>query len=371
VLALIAVTAAGSVLLSRVIAADISAHIRNAPSTLRLPVAPSPSGIAAIPALLDATPSTPGVTVDEALAHQIVTALWPVREEAIDTGDVALLSTFETGAALEGDTAMYGDRLCGCSTPFPRTMQWLDLFVPRQTTYPADFLAEVPIEATFGRDPGVAFLVFVRASAQSRWSVTLSTGYSIHTTGPPEIYVGPAPSGAFTIPLPGTKVDLDALPAGLAAYYAYWSINDKAPPGTMFAPGFVTSGKGSDVFDHGETDGVDGPHRVAYTADPTTDGEWSFGGQRFDVTPHLGWILSCGTVRYEDVFTAGKGAAPLSQPLNQSSWGATLLAGSYSQITQWGVHESCFMIDPAGGPTVVLGIDGGTTRSSGIPVATP
>jgi hypothetical protein len=377
VLALVAVTGAGSVLVTRLVAAGISMHIGNDRAGLRFP--PSPSGptapgaadVVAMHSLLESTPTTPGVTVDKALAEKIVTALWPIRERAIYTRDLTLLSTFETGAALEGDTAMYGGQPCGCAGPLPRAAQWFDLFVPRQTAYPANFLVEVPIEATYGRDPGVEFLAFSRVSALSLWNVVLATGYQLHTSGPPEIGVAPAPAGTFTIPLPPTKADLAALPAHLAAYYGYWALHGKAPSRTMFAPGFFTSQKGSDVFVHGETDGVDGIHHVLYSVDSKTDAEWSFGGQRFDVTPHQGWILSCGTVRYEDVFTAATGGAPLSQPLNLSSWGPTLAAGRYSQITQLGIHESCFVTDPSGGPTIVLGSDGGTTRSSGVAVTTP
>jgi hypothetical protein len=372
ILAMIAVTVVGSLLFTRLIGAAIGITVRQDPSTVRLPSVPvvphrpSAGDIASMRTLLTATPSTPGVTIDEGLARQIVTALWPVREQAIDTGDVASLSTFETGAALEGDTALYGARRCGCSTPPARAMEWDSVFVPKQTAFPANFLAEVTMPSEYGLNPGVTLLAFSRASSLTQWNVTLATGYLDNSAGPPIVYVSPVPSGAFNAALPTTRVDLSALPADLGAYYQHWAVSGNAPPDAQFAPGFFTSYKGGDVFAYGETNGVEGAHHVTYSADPTTDGEWSFAGESFELTPQSGWILSCGTVRYEDVSTAPAGGPLLYQPPDESTWGPTLPPGRYSQITQWGLHESCFAVNPTGVPTSVLGSDGGTTRSAGV-----
>ena len=197
--------------------------------------------------------------------------------------------------------------------------------------------------------PGSRFLVFSRASALKPWTVTLATGYANNSIGPPIVYVGPVPSGAFNAALPATHVDLNALPAELASYYKHWATTGTAPADAQFAPGYFTSYKGGDVYVHGETDGIAGIHHTVYSADPTTDGEWSFAGESFELTPQDGWILSCGTVRYEDVSTPVDGTL-LNQPPDQSTWGPTLPPGRYSQITQWGLHESCFAISPTGAP---------------------
>jgi hypothetical protein len=373
ILAMVAATIAGSLLFTRLIGAAVAITVRQDPSTVRLPVLPAAprrptaADVAAMRSLLTATPSTPGVAIDETLAHQIATAVWPVREQAIDTADVASLSTFESGAALEGDTSLYGTRHCGCTIPPARAMEGLYVFVPKQATFPADFLAEVTMPSVgVGGNAGVELLVFSRTSALTQWSVTLATGYENNSIGPPLVYVTPVPSAGFNAALPATHIDLDALPADLAAYYEHWATAGTAPADPQFAPGYFTSYKGGDVSVHGETNGVGGMHHTVYSADPATDGEWSFAGESFEQAPQDGWILSCGTVRYEDVSTAAVNGALLNQPPDASTWGPTLPPGRYSQITQWGLHESCFVISPTGAPTLVLGIDGGPTRSTGV-----
>ncbi len=319
--------------------------------------------------LLMATASTPGLAIDRGLATRIVAAVWPVREQAIDTADIASLSTFESGAALEGDTSLYGTRHCGCPIPAARSVEWTYVFVPKQATFPASFLAEVTMASDGGAFAGVALLVFSRASALTPWTVTLATGYSDNSIGPPIVYVGPVPSGDFNAALPTSPVDLTALPGDLASYYEHWATTGTAPLNADFAPGYFTSYKGGDVYVHGETDGIGGIHHTVYSADPTADGEWSFAGESFELKPQNGWILSCGTVRYESVSTAAVNGPLLNQPPDTSTWGPTLPPGRYSQITQWGLHESCFAVSPTGAPTLVLGNDGGATRSTGVLVS--
>ncbi len=376
ILALFAATVGGSVVFSRLIAAGLAVHVINDPTTVPLPAVPtatpSPGApdAAALQALLAATPATPSVEIDETLARQIVTALWPVREQAIDTGDIASLSTFESGPALEGDTSLYGNRPCGCAPQSPRPMEWLYLFVPKQTAYPADFLAEVTMPSVGASRPGVVLLVLTRESSLTHWNVTLATQYTNSITGPPVVYVAPLPpSGGVSPLLPATHVHLTALPTELAAYYQHWAASGRAPANALFAPSVFTSYKGGQVFVYGETNEVNGIHHVVYSAEPATDGEWSFVGESFEQAPQYGWILSCGTVRYEDVSTPAVDSAALNQPPDQSTWGSTLPPGRYSQITQWGLHESCFAITPTGAPTLVLGIDGGPIRSTGVLVS--
>lgn len=353
---LIAITVTASVLVSRLFAANIAETVVKDPSTVSLPAVPitprppSAADVAAMHTLLTSPASTPGVTIDKALATQIVTAVWPVREQAIDTNDIASLSTFESGAALEGDTALYGTPHCGCHTPAARSIELVSVFVPKQTTFPADFLAEVTMPSDGGPFAGVTLLVVSRASGLTPWTVTLATGYADNSVGPPIVYVAPVPSGNFNAALPATHVDLDALPAALATYYEHWATTGTAPTAAQFAPGYFTSYKGGGLHVFGETVGIDAIHHMVYSADPTTDGEWSFAGESFEQAPQYGWILSCGTVRYEDVSTPAVAGTLLNQPSDQSTWGPTLTPGRYSQITEWGLHESCFAIDPTGAP---------------------
>jgi hypothetical protein len=74
-------------------------------------------------------------------------------------------------------------------------------------------------------------------------------------------------------------------------------------------------------------------------------------------------------VRYEAVTTLAAGAAPILQPADRSAWGATLSPGQYKSITQWGLHETCFLDNLDGIPYLVLGHEGGVVRSTGVPAA--
>jgi hypothetical protein len=380
VLSLVGLTASGSMLLAHVIRNAVPNHallnIPNfgptasppgpLPSPSGGPSPPSDSSFASLLAVLSATPQTPNVTIDPALALRIVETMWPVREEALDTDDGASLAGFETGSALQGDTADLLARACGCNDYTARTIATHDLFVPRQMAYPAWFLAELttgPIDVT---SSDVSLMVFTRASAATHWMLSLETGYSI---GAPTAWVYATPetaTGGFDPPSPTHN----KLPADLAAYYQHWATDGTAPT-SRFAPGVFTSAVGQTQVATDKTYAAEGlVHRVVYSVDLTTDGVWSAAANNDrDQTPY-GWTLTCGTERYVSTTTLAKGAAPIVQPPDFSTWGSTLPPGLYTSVTQWGLHESCFMDDPWGNPYIVLGHGGGVTRSTGVPTVT-
>jgi hypothetical protein len=332
------------------------------------PLPPSAQNLASLLTVLAASPQTPGVTVDVPLATRIVDAMWPIREQALDTFDVGPLHAFETGSALEGDTDAIGTRLCGCSDPLPRPIVTHNLFVPVQTTFPSSFLSEATTGSVEGSPPDVSLMVFTRASAQDHWMLSLETGYSF-AAGAAWVYATPAPmTGGFDIRTPVGTYRND-LPGDLAAYYQHWADYGAPPPKTPFGPGLFTSTVGqTEVTEDTTLAGEGQVHHVVYSADPGRDGDWSFAANETEEQPTYGWALSCGTVRYEAVTTLAKGAAPMVQPSDVSTWGPTLPAGQYTKITQWGLHQSCFLDGPNGSPYMVLGQNGGITRSVGVSV---
>lgn len=378
VLSLIGLTAAGSLLLAHVISSAVPNHaLLNIPnvgpassSSGPLPSGrsspPSDSSVASLLAVLNATPQTPHVTIDQALAMRIVDTMWPVREQTLDTDDVTPLAGFETGSALQGDTADLLARACGCNDYTPRTIATHDLFVPRQTAYPAWFIAELttgPVDVT---SSDVSLTVFTRASATAHWMLSLETGYSI---GAPTAWVYATPetmTSGFDVPSPTHN----ELPGDLAAYYQHWATDGTAPT-SQFAPGVFTSSVGLTQVATDKTHAAEGQvHRVVYSVDLAEDGVWSASANNDRDQVPYGWTLTCGTERYVSTTTPAKGAAPIVQPPDSSAWGATLPPGPYTSVTQWGLHESCFMDDPFGAPYIVMGHDGGVTRSSGIPAVT-
>jgi hypothetical protein len=379
VLSLIGLTAAGSLLIAHVISSAVPTHaLLNIPNVgpPASPPGPLPSGESSPPAatsvaslltVLSATPETPGVTIDRALATRILGAMWPVREQAIDSDDAAPLAGFETGSALQGDTAGLLARACGCNDYTPRTIATTNFFVPKQTAYPAWFIVELttgPIDVT---SSDVSLMVFSRASATAHWMLSLETGYSI---GAPTAWVYATPetmTNGFDLPSPTQN----ELPGDLAAYYQHWATDGTAPTSPL-APGVFTSAIGQTQVATDKTYAAEGQvHRVVYSVDLTGDGVWSAAANNDrDATP-FGWTLTCGTVRYVATTTLAKGAAPIVQPPDFSTWGATLPPGQYTSVTQWGLHESCFMADAYGSTLyIVMGHDGGVTRSTGVAAVT-
>jgi len=326
---------------------------------------PGEPGVASLLGVLSDTPQTPGVTIDRSLAMRIVDTLWPVREQAIDTDDATPLAGFETGSALQGDTAGLAARACGCNDYTPRTIATHNLFIPRETAYPAWFIDELttgPVDVT---SSDVSLMVFTRASAAAHWMLALETGYSI---GAPTAWVYATPetmASGFDLPSPVHN----ELPGDLAAYYQHWATDGTAPT-SPFAPGVFTSAIGQAQVAADKSYAAAGQvHRVSDSVDVAADGVWSASANNVRDQPSYGWTLTCGTERYEAVTTPAKGAAPIIQPPDLSTWGSTLPAGRYTSVTQWGLHESCFLDDPYGTPYIVLGHQGGVIRSAGVPAA--
>ena len=378
VVSLIGLTAAGSLLIAHVISSAVPNHalltIPNVAPAASTP-GPLPSGessppsdtsVASLLGVLSATPQTPGVTIDQSLAMRIVDSMWPVREQALDTDDATPLSGFETGSALQGDTADLLARACGCNDYTARTIATHDVFVPRQTAYPAWFIAELttgPVDVT---SSDVSLMVFTRASAAAHWMLSLETGYSI---GAPTAWVYATPetmTSGFDLPSPTHN----ELPGDLAAYYQHWATDGTAPT-SPFAPGVFTSSVGQTQVATDKTYASEGQvHRVTYSVDLAGDGVWSASANNDRDQPSYGWTLTCGTEHYVSVTTLAKGATPIVQPVDLSAWGSTLPPGQYTSVTQWGLHESCFMDDPYGTPYIVMGHEGGVTRSTGVPAVT-
>jgi hypothetical protein len=364
-------TAAGSLGIARAIATGFPTHFSANDPPLPPDVSP-PAGatspgavptVATLLAVLNTTPATPGVTVDPAQAGLIVDTMWPVRETALDSDNLGTLATFESGIALQGDTAELAASACGCPPPPPRPIATRRLFVPKQSAYPSWFMSELTTSPVAGSPADVSFMVFTRASPEAHWMLTLETEYAF-ATGGAWVYATPASlSGGFDLPSPPHN----ELPADLGAYYEQWADTGVAPPTSPFASGVFTSSLGQMQATQDEALAAEGlVHRVAYSADVAQDGDWTVAANNLKADPDFGWALSCGTVRYEAVTTLAPGAAAMLQPADRSTWGTTLAPGQYKSITQWGLHETCFLDDLAGIPYLVLGHNGGVVRSTGV-----
>jgi hypothetical protein len=357
--------AGGAILLSR---SGSSATGTTSPLASATPGATSPLSSAAPSAATSlsttrlALPATAGVSVDPGEAANVVDALWLVRERALANTDMATIRELETGPALEWDAACYD----GCQPTSPRPMQKMQVFVPRQSTYPAYFLAEVLTITNDLTVPYVETMVFTRASTSLPWMLNFDTGYSEIPTMSEQSEVD---AQGFDAPAPSfTGVTVSDLPGELAAYWQTWKDTGAAPPGARFEGGTWTNEWGPYIYNYAQELTSEGLSEAAtYSADPSQDGQWTFaiddmvGDQLVD-----GMALSCGTVRFTSVISALSGYT-ITQPVDQSTWSDLLPAGTYSQLTRVGLRQSCFLLQPGSASIGVVGGNGGDTKITGIP----
>jgi hypothetical protein len=335
-------------------------------STVTPPPTPLPDPANALTPLRGITASTPDVVIDQPGAEKFVRAFWPVREEALSNADPNAVRALENGPAGEWDAV---GCTMGCAPPSPRNIRDLHLFVPKQATYPASFMAEVLTTAYHGIDPLVEIMIFTRQSAGATWFLTFNTNYG----GVDHLFdfAHPDSSSAFeSLPNGDPGLDRNALPGMLAAYWQHWKDQGTAPAGTRFVPGYFTNKTGQDFFAT-RTDmhkgGID--EHVSYTADPARDGIWSF-AINFNApgTIYSNAVLTCGTVRYRNVSTPAPPATSIVQGKNFDTYGTLLAPGQYGSVTENGLHESCFLTNPGQAAIAVEGMNGSQTSVAGIPL---
>jgi hypothetical protein len=324
--------------------------------------APTPGATTSLSTTLLARPQTAGVSVDPAAATSVVDAVWPVREKALVGADAATIRDLETGPALEWDLACYD----GCQPTSARPLDALRVFVPRQSSYPAAFLAEVRTVTNDLSEPYIEMMIFTRASAALPWILNFDTGYSEIPTMSEQ---PAADSHGFDAAAPSfADVTISDLPSQLAAYWQYWKDNGAAPPGNNFGDGTWTDEWGQYISSYAQQLPQGLSEDATYTADPTQDGQWTFAiddmidGQLVD-----GMALSCSTVRFTSAISAYPGFT-ITQPADQSAWSYLLPAGSYSELHRVGIHQSCFLLEPGTASIGVVGGNGGDTQVTGLPV---
>jgi hypothetical protein len=308
------------------------------------PVAGRP---AALPAVLSLAPPSHGPVVTPAQARRIVERVWPFRDRVLARRDLATLDALERGPALAVDAARLrsGDPP---NRPDPPAHAPADLavYVPRQSRFPARFLAEGV--TTSAGQPFVELLVFSRAARQARWQIVYDTGFG-HASGAPPLHPDTAILDAhgFDVVPPNAELPAaDVVPA-LARYWQAW-IADSTPPVAKppFAPGTWTTQYGESVLGKQDEVDVNGhPAHVVYGDRPAPRGDvWTFGVDGDDE-------LVCSPLHQT---TTWSGTA--HQDEARSKWGPDLAPGAYSTITAEIVREACVLVPPAG-DLVAFGAD--------------
>jgi uncharacterized protein DUF3592 len=300
---------------------------------------------APLPRVLSLAPPASGLLVTPPLARRIVSAVWPLRDRALANRDLATVRALESGPALAVDVArMRSGGAPNRPTPDRAIPAGFRVYVPRQSSWPARFLAEVP--TTTDAQPWLEMLIFTRASAHSHWQVVYDTGFGAQPGGT----VSPEPGnfdeeGYDEVPAGEIPAD-DAVP-NLGRYWQAWR-DDPNPPAAVppWAPGTWTTEYGRSVADRQNQVGDNGlPEHIAYGDKPAPAGElWTFGVWNEE--------LVCSPMHQTTTWTG-----PAGQDANRQKWGPDLAPGVYRTVTADILREACVLVPRASGQLVAFGAD--------------
>ena len=295
---------------------------------------------AGLPAALTATNPT-GPVVTPAMAQAVVSAAWALHGQALAAGDENLMASMETGSALEADLGR-----CGCphpTNPFG-PIGGVSVMVPRQTSYPARFMAQVATTVpapTSGRDQYLAFVVFTRTDPATPWRITLLGGFASDGAAavtPPAVDA----DGYLAIEAAAPKVDPAAVHDLLADYWRRAKDSGTVPDPGPFEPGVWTTHQAGVLAEHhqGEVGGTGFTEYYAYQADPDP-------ASLFVFDQGLGWRIACAPVRVQRTFTGGPGGFPYQTP-DLHNWGRDVPPGVHAAIIDTELTVPCIEIPAAG-----------------------
>jgi hypothetical protein len=284
-----------------------------------------------LPSVLSAPDADPAVVVTPLQAAAIVDTLWNARAAAFTTHDAAYMAEFETGPALESDEVT-----CGCTYRAVRgPMLAESVLVPRQTAYPAVFLAEV--RTLLDNSPYLQYLIVERESATTPWMIVSDPG------DPTRLVLDEPTTDAdgFDTSTPPAAGRALRFPRELAAYWQTWTDTGHAPTDSPFAPGPYTTAAGKRLAKAPQgalvrSNGLNGWYRNrAGTA------AWSFGTDTGSIT--------CGVVRSQTAWTSATG---VYQDPGASNWGPSVESGAYRLMATTDIAQPCF-IQRTGATTIV------------------
>jgi hypothetical protein len=285
--------------------------------------------------------------VNEAMARQVLTRYWQLHEQALVQRDLPVLAGLSAGSARRWEQASVA---CAClRVDAPRPLLSASYFVPRQTSFPASFVAEASTEARGAY--WAELLVFTKAAAGAPWLVTQDSGF-----GPPP-GVGPRLGrpdlgpGGYDQPVSAAQSSVAQQVAGRFA--AVWQ-QAKDTGRVPIESGFDLTGQTG--------------QRVAELASHTQDGvqvngavgHYVFSVSRTDalvqVSDH-GYDLACQPI-HEVVQYRALAGQMIHQGSTRDQWGPALAPGDYQRVTSTDVWETCFLIPPTvGTPISVLDQD--------------
>lgn len=327
--------------------ADDAPSVAPKPTAQSLPSCTDANRPTAVPDELKvaAPRNAPAITPTAATAY--VESFWRLRQLALHTCDLAGLRMLEAGSALHGDWVRSG---CRCLTqPLNAPISDLRVFVPRRTSLPAWFGAEVVSNATDGRMV-VNVMVFTRNSARTHWRLALVTEWPAQLGRVSTAYEPQVGRGRY-LAHPGT--DKAAAARSAATELAdFWqqARNTGTVPSTRFGSTSWTT---------------DVPERLAAHPQDTVQDNGLTGHFTYTFRPqtrvyHLtveGGDLACTALAVQSRYTAGPGAVPRQGP-DLRPWGRSVSPGTYQAIATSSYAQTCFLLpNNPDQPVHVLGGD--------------
>ncbi len=276
------------------------------------------------------TPAAHGTTIiTVADAQAQVRHYEAVESQAYTKRDPALSATVEAGSAVKVDAAYLAAQSQSTAPPPPpwQTDQ-LTVYVPYQSTYPAQFLAHVVTESPI-QQPSASLLLFVKATASAAWKVVSALTYE-QNTPPPDVSLDDAgyatllsAAQAARLPVPADHLS-QAYTSMLTANLGSGAVASVRP----FAPGPLTTGKIlSDHQSVAPAAGVSQHVAITYAPVPAD-------------TPAVYRLSNGGALvlfnsSETDAYVATNGS--LDQNPTRTSYSAVIPAGSYSSIKVQGL----------------------------------
>ena len=205
------------------------------------------------------------------------------------------------------------------------------MFVPRQRSYPAAFLAEV--KTTLTGVPYVQYLIIARESIATPWEVVADPGESVtRPLDQPKVRARRFRRG---YPSHATAKNL---PSSFASYWHTWTEDDRAPTHSPFAPGKWTTQAGATYAK--EPSGSLSPQNGL-------QGYYSFeggGDNEAGASATATGAITCGVVRWQTIWTYPGGG--IYQDPDQNNWGASVAPGSYQFEAETQIMQPCFIQRP-------------------------
>lgn len=323
--------------------------------------APAAPEHAAVPTWQPGPPAGDGVVVTRQMAEDVVARWWPAHSQALRDGDLAALAQLTGGAGRRWEV---GAVACRClKTSTLRQMLRANYYVPRQTSYPARFVAEVLTAYSPGHKV-VEILVFSRSGPAAPWQVIEDSAYS----------GGPGHPTTMTAQ-DQDQVDSDGLVAqasraqvartraAAARLAAVWQEAKQTGRVPASASAFTLGGQTGDRIkmvawhrqDRVQNNGLLGHYRYYTTrSDPVV------------VVPYgPGYELGCQPLRSTVTYRGAPGQVVYQDP-GQRNWGTRVPAGNYRSITLREAWPTCFVISRNGTEPVFV-----VNRDYGSGIATP